>query len=128
MRKQPFVALITGGAQGIGRGIAEHLINHGWRVVVTDIHQEAGDAFVEAMGRNGALRFICGDVSQETQVKQVVEEAVNWGGSLDALINNAGIADPYNGPVENLALADWQRKLDVNLTGPFLMTKYAVPY
>ena len=51
-----------------------------------------------------------------------------WGGRLDAVINNAGIANPETGPIEDLSLADWQRRLDVNLTGPFLVTKHAVPH
>ena len=127
MRGTGKVALVTGGAQGIGKGIAAYLLQHDWRVVIADIDQEAGEQCVAALGPNSGLRFIAADVAREPDVERLIEEARTWGGGLDALINNAGIAQAHNGPVEQLDLKDWQRKLDVNLTGPFLMTKHAVP-
>lgn len=128
MKREASVVLVTGGAQGIGKGIVTYLLQHDWRVVFTDVDVQAGTRFVEELGRNGGVCFIPGDVSREDSVRQAVEEAYNWGGRLDALVNNAGIANPHSGPIEQLQLADWQRWLDVNLTGPMLMTKYAVPY
>ena len=61
-------------------------------------------------------------------MERIVAEALRWGGRLDAVINNAGIANPETGPIEELSLDQWQRRLDVNLTGPFLVTKHAVPH
>jgi len=57
-----------------------------------------------------------------------VAEAVRWGARLDAVVSNAGLADPDTGPIETLELAQWQRRIDVNLTGAFLMAKHAVPH
>src|SRR5690554_661410 len=128
MKREANVALVTGGAQGIGKGIVTYLLQHDWRVVFLDVEESAGAKLVEEVGRNGGICFVQTDVSREDLVKQAVEEAYNWGGRLDALVNNAGIANPHSGPIEQLQLADWQRWLEVNLTGPMLMTKHTVPY
>lgn len=120
--------LVTGGAQGIGRGIAALLLEQGMRVVICDRDLDAGNACAAQLGQNGRLHFIHADVAVEHDVRKVVSAAAEWGGRLDALVNNAGLSDPETGPVENLELVDWQRRLDVNLTGPFLMAKHAVPY
>jgi NAD(P)-dependent dehydrogenase (short-subunit alcohol dehydrogenase family) len=109
-------ALVTGGARGIGRGTALLLAERGWRVAVADLERE------------GELPFVRCDVSREPSVRRCVAEVVRRFGRLDALVNNAGIADPAGGPVERLALKDWNRKLAVNLTGVFLMTKHCVPH
>jgi NAD(P)-dependent dehydrogenase (short-subunit alcohol dehydrogenase family) len=66
-------------------------------------------------------------VSREASVKRCVSEVLRRFGRLDALVNNAGIADPAGGPIEKLALKDWNRKIAVNLTGVFLMTKHCLP-
>jgi NAD(P)-dependent dehydrogenase (short-subunit alcohol dehydrogenase family) len=120
------VALVTGGAKGIGRGIVQHLASNGWRVVFCDVDDSVGKALAD--GSDGQVRFIAADVASERSVKKLVRETLAWGGRLDAVINNAGIANPETGPIEDLSLADWQRRLDVNLTGPFLVTKHAVPH
>ena len=111
-------ALVTGGAQGIGRDIARLLAERGYRVAVAD---------VKDAGASGMLFIRC-DISREAAVRSCVRRVVRRFGRLDALVNNAGIASPANGPVEKLALADWNRRIGVNLTGAFLMTKHAVPH
>ncbi|MBW0148989.1 SDR family oxidoreductase [Marinobacter arenosus] len=120
------VALVTGGAKGIGRGIVQHLSNEGWKVVFSDLDDAVGKAL--AASGDGLLKFVAGDVASERDVKRLLRETLSWGGRLDAVINNAGIAHPETGPVESLSLKEWQRRLDVNLTGPFLITKHAVPH
>ncbi|WP_431475397.1 SDR family oxidoreductase [Marinobacter sp. KM021] len=120
------VVLVTGGAKGIGRGIVLHLVKAGWQVVFCDTDVGAGEALVASYPRH--LLFVHADVASEPAVAGVIAQALDWAGGLDAVINNAGIADPDNGPVEELSLEQWQRRLDVNLTGPFLVTKYAVPH
>lgn len=124
------VALVTGGAQGIGKGIVAYLLGKGWRVVICDQNVHAGKQCLAdlAPGQPDRLHFVATDVAREDDVKNAIRETLNWGGRLDALVNNAGIADPETGPIEDLSLNDWQRRLDVNLTGPFLMTKHAVPH
>lgn len=122
------VALVTGGAQGIGRAIVERLLHDGWYVASLDLDVEANAELQEALGTTGKIRVFTGDVSQETEVNQTVAEVVAAFGRLDALVNNAGIAHPYQSPLETLPLAAWQRILDVNLTGCFLCARAAVPH
>jgi hypothetical protein len=109
-------ALVTGGARGIGKAIAATLAGRGWRVAVADVQ-----------GRSPFLFLPC-DVSREADVRAAVRKALGRFGRLDALVNNAGITGPDTGPVEKLALAEWNRRIGVNLTGMFLMAKHAVPH
>lgn len=110
------VALVTGGAQGIGAGIASHLAARGWRVAVADIR-----------GRSPHFFLRC-DVAREPDVKRAIGRIIKRFGRLDALVNNAGLAGPHDGPVEKLELRRWNRRLAVNLTGAFLMAKHCVPH
>jgi NAD(P)-dependent dehydrogenase (short-subunit alcohol dehydrogenase family) len=103
-----------------------HLAAAGWKVAFCDTDQAAGEQLEACSEHN--LYFVHGDVAREQDVARIVSEAVSWAGVLGAVINNAGIADPHTGPVEELSLAQWQRRLDLNLTGPFLVTKHAVPH
>jgi NAD(P)-dependent dehydrogenase (short-subunit alcohol dehydrogenase family) len=120
-RKKPVperkAVLITGGARGIGLGTATLLETRGYQVAIADIDTGAG----------GIASFRC-DVSREASVRSCVRAVVHRFGRLDALINNAGLADPADPPVEKLTLAAWNRRIGVNLTGVFLMTKHCVPY
>ncbi|MGC8121224.1 SDR family oxidoreductase [Marinobacter sp. VGCF2001] len=118
--------LVTGGARGIGRGIVRHLADAGWRVAFCDTDTPAGQALLGESAHD--LLFLEGDVSSETDVTSMIRDTVTWAGRLDAVINNAGISDPHTGPVEALSLAQWQRRLDINLTGPFLLAKHAIPF
>ncbi|MGM0951865.1 MAG: SDR family oxidoreductase [Pseudomonadota bacterium] len=128
MTQQLPAILITGGAQGIGKGIASHFLNKGWRVVVFDQDAEAIKACRQDFGDPDNLRLINMDVSQEPEVIDAVAETMDWAGQLDAVVNNAGIADPETGPIETLELVEWQRRIDVNLTGAFLVAKHTVPH
>ena len=113
------VALVTGGSRGIGRAIAALLVQRGWRVALADLAAPAG--------RHEPMLFVKTDVASEPSVRGCVRAVVKRLGRIDALVNNAGIASPGNGPVEKLALHEWQRRIGVNLTGPFLMAKHCVP-
>jgi len=110
-------AIVTGGAQGIGHAIARLLAARGYRVAVADLKA----------GKPGDFLFVRTDVSSEPSVRRCVRSVVKRFGRLDALVNNAGIASPGNGPVERLALREWNRRIGVNLTGPLLMAKHCVP-
>ena len=110
------VALVTGGAQGIGRGIARALGGLGWQVAVADVRRSSDFFFVRT------------DVSREAAARASVRAVAKRFGRLDPLVNNAGIADPHSGPVEKLDLREWNRRLGTNLTGPFLMAKHAAPH
>ncbi|WP_026305882.1 SDR family oxidoreductase [Thioalkalivibrio sp. ALMg9] len=121
----PRVALVTGAARGIGLGITGRLVRDGWQVVLADLD---GPECEQAAARIGpAARAMTLDVRDEDQVREAIRRTEEWHGGLDALVNNAGISDPHSGPLEELDLADWQRWLDTNLTGAFLLGKHALP-
>ncbi|WP_163649648.1 SDR family oxidoreductase [Modicisalibacter sp. 'Wilcox'] len=127
----PRLALITGGAQGIGRGIVEDLLARGWRVAALDCDAEAL-AELDAAHPEATLLVLRADVARETEVDAAFARLRDWQAGageppgLDLLVNNAGIADPVSGPVESLSLADWRRWQDSHLTGAFLCTRAAV--
>lgn len=116
------VALVTGAAQGIGRSIALELGRRGYVVALNDL-RPAEDAVraIEEMGAHGFA--LPGDVSDEAAVQRMVREAFDVAGRLDVLVNNAGIS--FQARAEEMALADWRRVLDINLTGPFLLCREA---
>ncbi|MGP1375062.1 MAG: glucose 1-dehydrogenase [Almyronema sp.] len=122
-------AIITGGAQGIGKGIALHLLTEGWNVAIADVDAEAGaDCLKEFELFAEALIFCQTNVTEEAAVAQCVADTLDRFQSVHALINNAGIASPYNDPIEKLTLEDWNHKLATNLTGYFLATKHTVSH
>lgn len=115
--------LITAGAAGIGRAIADLLITNGARVHICDVDPEALRSFSAAHPAHGATMA---DVSDEGAVAKLFGELGDRLGGLDALINNAGIAGP-TGCIEAIKPADWRRTIDVCLTGQFLCAHHAVP-
>jgi len=122
------IAIVTGGAQGIGKGITKHLLEIGMQVVIADVDVEAGEETVAEYNPHGTIQFVPTDVTDESAVKNAVQKAVESFGQLNALVNNAGIANPHRTPVEELPLADWNNVIATNLTGYFLFAKYTVPY
>lgn len=116
-------ALITAGAGGIGLEIARAYAAAGARLMICDVDAKALDAAAQVLP--GAARQVA-DVSDEASVQALFRAVDQHLGGLDILVNNAGIAGP-TGPVETLSLADWQRTLEVNLTGQFLCVREAVP-
>jgi NAD(P)-dependent dehydrogenase (short-subunit alcohol dehydrogenase family) len=131
--KRKPAAFITGAARGIGRGIAARLLAAGWHVALADVLVNEGRATAAALNRGrkkngGRAEFVLCDVADEAQVAAAVAQTIKQFGQLDALVNNAGIANPYNAPVEKLSLDAWNHKLAINLTGPFLCAKHAAPH
>lgn len=109
-------AIVTGGAGGIGAAIVERLEQSGARVAVWDVKPGA-----EAPGR---LRRVV-DITDEAAVAGAMAEVLEAFGGLDILVNAAGITGP-TGALEDYALADWRRIVDINLTGSFLVTRAAI--
>lgn len=122
------VALITGAGQGIGKGIAQRLRQAGMRVAIAEQDPEAGAESARELGTAENTLFVPMNTADEGSVQAGIARLRDRFGRLDALVNNAGIADPYNDPVETLALVDWRRILDVNLGGYFLCAKHAIPH
>jgi NAD(P)-dependent dehydrogenase (short-subunit alcohol dehydrogenase family) len=122
--------LITGGALGIGRGIARAFAREGAAVAISDINAAAADALVSELSTAGSQAFaVIGDVSSQADAQRMVEAAVAGLGRLDVLVNNAGIQpiDTYSN-VEDTPVEAWDRILGVNLRGTFLMSKYSLPH
>ena len=124
-------AIVTGGAQGIGRGIVDHLLGDGWRVAAFDLDEEALADLAKTYRGAPLLTQKC-DVGKEESVATAFDSFGTWQDAagqdgLDLLASNAGIANPDTGPVENLSLTDWRKWQDAHLTGAFLMTRSAVP-
>jgi NAD(P)-dependent dehydrogenase (short-subunit alcohol dehydrogenase family) len=115
--------MVSAGASGIGRAIAETFRAHGARVHLCDIDEEALVECRRALPDVGATKA---DVADEAQVARWFDEAQAALGGLDVLVNNAGIAGPTT-PIEELAPADWRRTIDVNLNSVFYCTRLAVP-
>ncbi len=115
--------LVTAGASGIGRAIADTLADHGARVHVCDVSEELLESCRAARPAYGAS--LC-DVADETQVARMFAEARENLGGLDVLVNNAGIAGPTAG-IDEIDPAEWRRTIDINLNGQFYCARLAVP-
>jgi NAD(P)-dependent dehydrogenase (short-subunit alcohol dehydrogenase family) len=120
------VVLVTGGAQGVGRGIAQAVLGAGGRVVIGDLDMAAGKACLREWALPDRALFVRVDVAKEASVARFVERARDRFGRIDGLVNNAGIADPHTGPLAELDWQAWQRRLS-SLHGAFLCSKHALP-
>ena len=121
------VVLITGGAQGIGRGIAQAVLAAGGSVMIGDLDKVAGRACLDEWQAGKRATFRALDVSSEASVRRWVDAARTRFEHIHGLVNNAGIADPHQGPIHELSLEKWNRYLGTNLTGAFLCSKHALP-
>src|SRR5579872_6438002 len=121
-------AIVTGGAHGIGRGIAEAFANEGADVAIADIamNDKAAPAIEAIQQAKRKALYIRTDVAVEQQVQSMVEEVLNAFGHIDILVNNAGIFT--QALVEHLSVADWDRVLGVNLRHLSLYAFCAAPY
>ncbi len=127
-------AVVTGGGAGIGRGIAIELAREGADIVVADLDEEptlpeekergTTVELVEEMGRSA--EFVKTDVTDEDQVSSLMDATAEQFGGIDILVNNAGIAG--KGKASETTLEFWNKVLAVNLTGPFLCAKHAIPH
>jgi len=117
-------AIITGGANGIGRCATLFLLREGMNVAIADLDEEAGAECAEEYRTLGRVEFIPTDVSQEASAENCVRTSVELFGGLDVLVNNAGIGILRK--IEDLSLDEWNEVMGTNLTGCFLMTKHAI--
>jgi meso-butanediol dehydrogenase/(S,S)-butanediol dehydrogenase/diacetyl reductase len=119
------VALITGGGTGIGAAIARRFIADGARVCITGRRKKILERVALSLPPGSVVTF-AGDVTNLDDAKQMVTQAVNFGGKLDVLVNNAGIDPP--GTISEVDPNLWKQVIDINLTGPFFMMKAAIPH
>lgn len=126
MRLKDKVAIVTGGSQGIGRGIVKNFAEEGAKVVIADINSETGEqAEIEFKNENLKVAFLKTDVSNENDVKKLMKFTADKFGSIDILVNNAAVN--YRKAVHETSLEEWNSLMNVNLTGAFLCSKYAIP-
>jgi 3-hydroxybutyrate dehydrogenase len=115
------IAIVTGGASGIGLACAERLAADGMKVVIADMNEKAG---AEHAGRLGG-DFILGNLSERKSCKQLVDETLKKHGTVHVLVNNAGYQ--HVSPIEDFPEDQWERMLSLMLTAPFLLTRYCWP-
>lgn len=116
------VAVVTGGASGIGYAVAKSLCDSDYSVVIADLNQDAGAEAAKQLG----CHFIRVDLSQQADNKRLIDETVQKFGRLDILVNNAGFQHVC--PIEDFPEQMWNTMLSVMLTSPFLLTKYSWPH
>lgn len=127
------VAFITGGGGGIGRATAARFAEEGARIIVADIDTAAGEAAADAARRQAAnsggdAYFVHCDVTERTSVEAAMAETVSRFGKLDILHNNAGGAQPADGPVTEVPDEEFWRAIKLDLYGTFLCSKIGIPH
>jgi NAD(P)-dependent dehydrogenase (short-subunit alcohol dehydrogenase family) len=125
MRLQGKVALITGGGTGIGAAVAEAFVGEGARVCIAGRRREVLEKVARRFS-NSQFTVCTADVSRLEDVRRMVETTVAFGSKLDIVVNNAAMG--VQGSVVDMDVNLWQKMLDTNLTGPFLVLKYAIPH
>lgn len=116
------IALVTGAASGIGLAVAESLASDGYQVVLADVNVDAGTQQANRIGGH----FVKVDLTDAASCKALVEETVSKFGSVDVLVNNAGIQ--HVSPIEDFPVEKWNFIISLMLTAPFLLTKYCWPH
>ena len=126
MRLKNKVAIITGGARGIGKAISELFAKEGARVIIWDLLDEGTETAATINANGGQAEFLKISVTDEAQVTANIDAVAKKYGRIDILINNAGITRDRT--LGKMTTQEWQQVLDVNLTGVFLCTRAVIPY
>lgn len=124
------IAVVTGAAGAIGIASAKELLALGYSVVLTDVNKSVHDAAASVGGKDRASSFVV-DLLSEQQIRKFGADVIQRFGSIDVLVNNAGIHPKNNGVkfnLEEITLAQWQDVFFVNLTAPFLLYQIALPH
>lgn len=119
------VAIITGGASGIGKAIVQLFVKEGAKVIISDLNEELGQALMHELGTENSL-FVKGDASSPEDNKKTVDIAVEHFGALHIAVNNAGIGGPA-ATVGEYPLDGWKKVVDINLNGVFYGMHYQLP-
>lgn len=127
MRLESKVAVVTGAASGMGKAIAKLFAKEGAQVVVCDLNLNAAQTTVEEIKQDGGQAIaVMANVAKEGDIQAVFDQALEAFGTVDVLVNNAGIMDNFM-PVGEVSDELWDRVLDVNLTGPMRAIRKAIP-
>ena len=118
------VAVITGGARGIGRAVAERMVASGAEVALWDLDGAAAQEAVQALGERASAQ--AADVTRADSIRAALDATIARHGKVDILVNNAGITGG-NAPLWELPEAEWRRVIEVNLIGPYLVAAAVVP-
>ncbi|WP_431324676.1 SDR family NAD(P)-dependent oxidoreductase [Rhizobium sp. YTU87027] len=121
------VVVITGAGSGMGRSMVSEFARRGARVAAVGRTLEKVEESIRLAGNTERALALRADVSVEADVVGVIDAVVAHWGRIDVLINNAGVLDTYE-PAHTVSLQSWQEVIAINLTGPFLMSKYAIPH
>ncbi len=122
------VAIVTGGAHGMGRSISQRFADEGCSVAIVDIlGGQASNTAAEISKKGGVAIALPCDITNDAKVKAMVDQVVAKYGKVDILVNAAGQAGP-NKPTDEYSKEEWDKIINVNLTGPFLCCRYVVPY
>ncbi|MGK8427952.1 SDR family oxidoreductase [Bacillus cereus] len=124
MKLKDKVAIITGGASGIGESTVRLFIEEGAKVVIADFSEHGKELSDELNAHGYNTLFIKTDVTKEADIKQLIHETVSTYGKLDIMYANAGVAD--DAPANELSYEKWKRTIDINLSGVFLSNKYSI--
>ncbi len=130
MRLKDRVAVITGGASGMGKATVMRFLEEGARVVIADFNEQTGAATLaeaEAAGHTGKVRFVRTDVAQEADIEAMIAAATDTWGRLDVVFNNAGVGGAI-GPLTETTVEAWDYTFDVLAKGVFLGIKHAARY
>ena len=121
------IVLVTGASAGIGRTTLLRFADEGAKVINADVDEVNGLNVVNQVTENdGKALFIKTDVSNESEVKSLIEKIIQTFGRLDVAFNNAGVEEPNPGPIHTLVEKDWDRVIDINLKGVWLCMKYEI--
>ncbi len=121
------VAIVTGGARGLGEAICHMLSESGAIAVIADVREELAEKVaLEIQAHGGKAQALQLDVCDAMQAETAINQLVTQHGRLDILINNAGVDVTL--PVDELSVTDWNRIMAVNLSGPFVMSKFVLPH
>ena len=128
MKLQNKVAIITGAASGMGKATAKIFAKEGAKVIIADLNEDQINVVVdEIKTESGEATGIICDVSNREQIVNLVKQTIDTYGKIDILVNNAGIMDNFI-PVTELDEAYWDRVININLKGPFLLSKEVINY
>jgi meso-butanediol dehydrogenase/(S,S)-butanediol dehydrogenase/diacetyl reductase len=126
MKLKEKVAIITGAGAGIGKATALLFASEGAKVCCNSISKSALKVAEKINKSGGEAIFVQADVSKEVEVKKIIDRTIESFGKIDILFNNAGIV--LGGTIDEISTEDWDRTMDVNVRGIYLVSKYAIPY